>query len=37
MGGHERPSKLVPSFGTKGYEFMIGCMDCEGLGFLTRN
>ena len=26
MGGHERPSKLVPSFGTKGYGFMTGCM-----------
>ena len=21
MGGHERPCKLVPSLGTKGYEF----------------
>ena len=36
MGGHERPCKLVPSFGIKGYGFhdrFLTVTDFGGLGF----
>ena len=36
MGGHERPSNLVPKFGTRWLRFMTGfhaVLDCCGLGF----
>ena len=36
MGGHERPYKLVPSFGIKGYGFQdrfLIVTDCWGLRF----
>ena len=36
MGGHERPCKLVPSLGTKGYGFMTGCTTV-GVRVLIRN
>ena len=36
MGGHERPCKLVPSLGTKGYDFMTGFTD-RGSSGLIRN
>ena len=39
MGGHERPSNLVPKFGAGWLKFMTGFhtfIDCCGLGFETE-